>query len=83
MLYVEPTIGLLPSGKEEGWWYHAALVLEGVVYDAWHPDVRLPPEEFVRAVFGENATWEIFGPDPSQDCLVSRLGLQTTGMFNV
>ena len=25
------------------WKYHVALVLEGIVYDAWYPNVRLPP----------------------------------------
>lgn len=42
-----------------GWRYHAAFVYEGVVYDAWHPDVRLPPAEYVRKVFGPKAKWEI------------------------
>jgi hypothetical protein len=41
------------------WKFHAALVLDGVVFDAWHPDVRLPPEAYVRRVFGDLATWEI------------------------
>jgi hypothetical protein len=41
------------------WKYHAALVLDGVVYDAWNPSVRLPPAEYVRAVFGPDATFEI------------------------
>lgn len=41
------------------WRYHAALVLDGLVYDAWHPDVRLPPAEYVARVFGPRATWEI------------------------
>jgi hypothetical protein len=41
------------------WSYHAALVLEGVVYDAWNPDVRLPPAEYTRQVFGEDAAWEL------------------------
>ncbi len=43
-----------PSGKvlyvdqpNARWKYHAALVLGGLVYDAWHPDVRLPPREYV------------------------------------
>jgi hypothetical protein len=41
------------------WTYHAAIVVDGIVHDAWHPDVRLPPAEYVRKVFGcEGATWE-------------------------
>jgi hypothetical protein len=42
------------------WKYHAALVLDGVVYDAWNPDVRLPPEQYVDVVFDDAwVTWEI------------------------
>lgn len=39
-----------------------ALVLDGLVYDAWHPDVRLPPAEYVAEVFGD-VEWEIIGDD--------------------
>ena len=42
------------------WRYHAVLVLDGIVHDAWHPDVMLPPDEYVRSVFGKHAaSWEI------------------------
>lgn len=41
------------------WRFHAALVLDGAVYDAWHPHVRLPPAAYVAAVFGEDVSWEI------------------------
>lgn len=41
------------------WKYHAALVLDGIVHDAWNPTVRLPPADYVRTVFGDGATWEI------------------------
>jgi len=41
------------------WTYHAVVVLDGIVYDAWHPSVCLPPAEYVREVFGVFATWEI------------------------
>jgi hypothetical protein len=51
ILYVEPSSGM--------WKYHAALVLDGLVYDAWHPDVRLPPNEYVEAVFGPGTSWEL------------------------
>lgn len=53
ILYIEN----LPDGHY--WKYHAVLVLNGLVYDAWHPHVRLPPEQYVRTVFDERATWEI------------------------
>lgn len=55
ILYVEPLLGDDLLGK---WKYHAALLLDGIVYDAWHPLLRLPPAEYVAAVFGA-ATWEI------------------------
>jgi hypothetical protein len=41
------------------WRYHVALVLDGLVYDAWHPAVRATPAEYVRRVFGAGAEWEI------------------------
>ena len=41
------------------WRYHAALVLDGLVYDAWNPDVRLAPSEYVAHVFGHAVPWEI------------------------
>ena len=53
VLYVEPEFG--------PWRYHAAMLLDGIVYDAWHPEVRLPPAEYVRSVFGDSATWEVIG----------------------
>ncbi len=46
------------------WRYHAALLLDGIVYDAWHPTVQLPPAEYVETVFGSGVTWEI---DPGRD----------------
>lgn len=58
LLYVEPLDGVFDVGFGS-WRYHAALVLDGLVYDAWHPDVRLPPAEYVAHVFGDDVTWEI------------------------
>ncbi len=57
ILYVEPV-------NHPKWGYHAALVLDGLVYDAWYPTVRLPPAEYVAAVFGPGTPWEI---DPGRD----------------
>lgn len=56
ILYVEPNPRTRLGRR---WKYHAAMVLDGVVYDAWHPEVRLPPAEYVAKVFGEWATWEL------------------------
>lgn len=50
-----------------GWKYHAALVLDGLVYDAWHPSFRLPPAEYVRAVFGPGTTWEVMADDDESE----------------
>lgn len=41
------------------WKYHAAIVLDGLVYDPWHPSARLPPADYVREVFGDGTPWEI------------------------
>ena len=51
ILYVENITGI--------WSYHAALVLDGLVYDPWFPTVRKSPAEYVNEVFGPDATWEI------------------------
>ena len=66
---VDDLLGQHPSGdilyvelsrSHPRWSWHAAMVLDGLVYDAWHPDVRLPPSEYVEHVFGSAATsWEI------------------------
>lgn len=57
ILWVQP-----PAGERwlagTLWKYHAAAVFDGLVYDAWNPDVRLPPREYVKAVFGD-AEWEL------------------------
>lgn len=42
------------------WRYHAAIVVDGIVHDAWHPTVRLPPAEYVERVFGRHVeSWEL------------------------
>ena len=53
VLYVED----LP--EDSPWRWHAALLLDGLVYDAWHPHVRLSPVEYVREVFGPGTKWEV------------------------
>lgn len=60
ILYVEPAGG--------PWRYHAALVLDGLVYDAWHPDVRVAPAEYVRKVFGDGTPWEV-NPGAADDAV--------------
>lgn len=57
ILWVEPPDGDLCVGGTD-WKYHVAIVLDGIVYDAWNLDVRLPPKEYVEAVFGF-AKWEM------------------------
>jgi hypothetical protein len=44
------------------WRYHAVLLLDGVVYDAWHPEVAgKGPIEYAREVFGPWCELTIFG----------------------
>ena len=45
------------------WNWHTVAVVDGVVHDAWHPKVMLAPEEYVRNVFGDEATFEVFGSE--------------------
>lgn len=47
------------EAEDHHWRYHAALVLDGIVYDAWFPDLRLPPGEHARQAFGPGVPWEI------------------------
>jgi hypothetical protein len=55
------------TGARLGWRYHAAIVLDGIVYDAWHPHVRDTPKNYVEQVFGSGVEWEIFGDDESPE----------------
>lgn len=67
ILYVEPPLGEPWLNSIYGpWKYHAVLLLDGLVYDAWHPQVRLPPGAYVERVFGPDARWEI-NPGSDED----------------
>lgn len=33
------------------WSYHMVAVIDGLVHDAWLPDLLLPPKEYVEAAF--------------------------------
>lgn len=66
LLHKHPTGRVLYVGPLDGhptWQWHAALVLDGIVYDAWHPMVRLPPAEYVAEVFGGGVEWEVIEGD--------------------
>lgn len=41
------------------WRYHMVAVVDGVVHDAWRPNVMEPPAQYVRRVFGPAATWDL------------------------
>lgn len=44
----------------ERWKYHAVPVLDGIVHDAWHPMLLLPPDQYVERAFGARArSWEL------------------------
>lgn len=57
VLYVEL------AGRPGPWRWHAALVLDGLVHDAWHPAVRCAPAEYVERVFGRGVEWEVISGD--------------------
>ncbi len=66
LLHKHPTGQVLyvgPLDDHPTWRRHAALVLDGVVYDAWFPKARLPPAEYVAEVFGSGVEWEVIEED--------------------
>lgn len=76
MEWVDAQLGEHPDGdilwidfephQHPHWRYHAALVLDGIVYDAWFPNLGLSPKEHVRQVFGSDVLWEI-NPGQNED----------------
>lgn len=54
VLFIRPTWAdhALSSPDETPWSYHAAMLLDGLVYDPFFPASVLSPHEFVKAVFG-------------------------------
>lgn len=73
LLYIEGDDLRGPDGT--AWKWHAALLRDGVVYDAWFPHLRLPPDDHVLEAFGPEAgaRWEI-NPGAEDD-----LGEEPTG----
>ena len=62
LLHKHPDGRILYVDLEHGpgpWKYHTAMVLDGLVYDAWFPTVRLPPGDYVERVFGPGVEWEV------------------------
>jgi hypothetical protein len=47
------------DGQIYYWMYHMVPVIDGVVHDAWFPEMLLPPDQYV-AIFKE-CQWEIYG----------------------
>lgn len=45
------------------WTWHAALLLDGVVYDAWKPFARLGPEDHVKTFYPEAVSWEVISSE--------------------
>jgi hypothetical protein len=71
ILYVECAHS--EAGRRRGWRYHAAMVLDGLVYDAWYPSVRRSPADYVKHVFGDWAWWQLFKNSDSNDDLYQDL----------
>lgn len=36
---------------EEPWSYHMVAVVDGIVHDAWFPELMLPPKQYVKQAF--------------------------------
>ena len=52
ILYIKPAyeFGFL-NYKDDGWRYHMVAVVDGIVHDAWFPELLLPPEQYVEKAF--------------------------------
>ena len=52
ILYIEPCCKwtYLNYG-DDGWRYHMVAVVDGIVHDAWFPELLLPPEQYVEQAF--------------------------------
>lgn len=61
MMVEEDQLRLLrPRCGATTWLCHFAPVVAGLVHDAWHPDLLLPPEEYARQAFpGQRVCAEI------------------------
>lgn len=52
ILYIEGADGAeIIAGTWRHWRYHMAPVIDGIVHDAWFPDMLLPPDEYVLKAF--------------------------------
>jgi hypothetical protein len=63
-LWVDPLDrdGLRPACGLRGytWGHHCAPLIDGLVHDAWHPELVLPPDEYCDAAFPEQlVAWEV------------------------
>jgi hypothetical protein len=61
IMYMEPVgwNGNLPY-RYWTWDWHMVIVLDGVVHDAWFPDLMLPPSEYLEEAFpGVEVTFNI------------------------
>ena len=52
ILYIEPCCDScwLPH-KDDAWRYHMVAVVDGIVHDAWFPELLLPPAQYVEQAF--------------------------------
>lgn len=52
-MYMEPAAWGKTLPWQEGWtWeWHMVAIVDGVVHDAWFPDLMLPPSEYIDEAF--------------------------------
>lgn len=54
ILYISPRFDedVIETEHEPfGWAYHMVAVIDGLVHDAWYPDLILLPDEYVQSAF--------------------------------
>ena len=45
----------------DSWLWHAAPIIDGMVHDAWFPDLIMIPDEYIRLAFPEqDVQWSIY-----------------------
>jgi hypothetical protein len=50
ILYIKPAAEC-DMALNDIWSYHMVSVIDGIVHDAWFPELLLPPEEYVKKAF--------------------------------
>lgn len=62
-----PWHNVLIGPNNERWSYHAAPLINGLVYDPWYPKLMLEPVEFAKRAFGSSVVMTKFSVGGPED----------------